>query len=449
MIISLSGVRGIAGKSLTTEVAGRFGRAFGAWLKKGKVVVGRDSRVSGPELEKAVVAGLVSTGCRVIKLGIVPTPTCQVMVEELKAAGGVVITASHNPAPWNGLKFIGAEGTFLNQKGARRMLAAYRKDDVRLVARGREKKVETDRTAVSCHLRRVLAVVNPRLIRKRKFKVGLDSVNGAGAESALRLLRRLGARVEAINVIPNGRFPHEPEPTPTNLTSIARLVKEKGCDVGFAQDPDADRLVLVDERGEILSEEYTLVLAALQVLPRRRGLVVVNLSTSRMIEDAAAMFGCRVKRTPVGEIRVVEGMKKFRAVFGGEGNGGVIDPRVHYGRDSLVGMALVLQLLAESGKTVTELSKIVPDYHRVKKKVESDPEKRDLLRRELKKRFTGGKINTADGVRISWPDSWLHVRPSGTEPAVRVIAEAREEGEAERLADSAIRQVRAIIRAVK
>jgi phosphomannomutase len=452
LMVGVSGIRGIVGKDLTDEVVGRYARAFGLWAKGRKpvVVVGRDARESGPAFERAVVDGLGSVGCAVVKVGLVPTPTVQLAVEHHAAGGGIAITASHNPIEWNALKFIGPDGIFLDGADGARVLELVGEGGG---GGGRTGKVTTDEGAVERHLDAVLKLpaVDVEWIRKRKFTVALDAVRGAGGPVMRALLERLGCEVAGINLETDGRFPRSPEPVPENLGGLSTLVRRAGAALGIAVDPDVDRLAIVDESGTPIGEDYTLAFAVRAVLGGKREMgngkrvVVCNLSTSLVVEDAARECGAEVVRTPVGEVHVARAILRLKAVIGGEGNGGVMYPALHAGRDAPVAAGLLLTLLARSGKRVSELVAAAPRYTIVKAKVERGAGSREqgLTRvyAELQRRFPDARADTQDGLRLAWRDRWLHVRPSNTEPIIRLIAEAPSgaDGGAQELVDEARR----------
>jgi phosphomannomutase len=471
LIASVSGLRGVVGVSLVPELVARYAAAFG-WLMRrrahqppgGKggrptvrVVLARDARVSGPMLEAAARAGLQSVGVTVVECGLVPTPTAQLAVEHHGAAGGLVITASHNPAEWNALKFIGPDGIFLAAADAGRLGRLAEQGAFPRAGWNEVGGSEPDGEAVERHVNRLLALGQVPLasIRRRRLTVALDCVRGAGGTIMPLLLRRLGCRVVGIGLEPDGRFPRPPEPLPEHLGELGELVRRRGADLGMAVDPDVDRLALVDERGEPIGEDYTLALAVLAVLggdgpaaggwdaggDRQRGrrgrpVVVCNLSTSLVVEAAARSAGARVVRSPVGEANVARAMRRHRAVIGGEGNGGVILPALHLGRDAPVGAALVLGLLAHRGMALSEVVAALPRFAIVKARA---PRGRDVgaAYAELKRRFARARVNEQDGLRLAWKDRWLHVRPSGTEPIVRLIAEAPSRREAAALVAAA------------
>jgi phosphomannomutase len=438
LIISVSGLRGRVGEGLTPEIVTRFASAFGAWAAgRGgprAVVVGRDSRVSGPMFHRAVVAALQSVGCDVIDVGLTTTPTCQLAVEHHHAAGGLMISASHNPIEWNALKFIGPSGSFLEaHEGAemRRMVDG----DIPRAPWDRLGKVIEDREAIARHIEQVLSLpyIEVERIRARRFKVALDCVRGAGGQIIPQLLERLGCRVAAIHLEPDGRFPRSPEPVAENLHELERLVLESGSEIGMAVDPDVDRLALVSEKGEAIGEDYTLALASRVVLRHRSGPVVANLSTSLILDDVAKEGGSRVIRAPVGEVNVAVRMREERAPVGGEGNGGVIVSELHLGRDAPAGVALILQLLLEDDQPLSGIVGRYPRYSIVKDKMDRPNVPLDAVYGALRREFADAFADTQDGLRLSWPNRWVHVRPSGTEPIVRVIAEARSEEAAREL----------------
>jgi phosphomannomutase len=438
LMVSVSGVRGRVGEALTPEVVVSFAAAFGAWSlgrsESRDIVVGRDSRVSGPMFHHAVTAALQSVGARVVDLGLTTTPTCQLAVEHHHAAGGIMISASHNPIEWNALKFIGASGLFLDGAEGAEMRGFLERRFPRATW-DRLGDVVPDPDAIDRHIAAVLALplLDVAGIRARNFHVALDSCRGAGGAIMPALLERLGCRVSAINLPTDGRFPRPPEPVPENLGELERLVAETGADVGFAVDPDVDRLALVADGGVAIGEDWTLALAARVVLRGRRGVVVTNLSTSRIIDDVASEAGTRVIRAPVGEVNVAVRMRAERAPVGGEGNGGVILPELHLGRDAPVAAALVLQLMHEEGRTLSDVVGSYPRYSIVKDKLDRPPVSLDAVYDALRESFPEAVVDTQDGLRLAWPDRWVHVRPSGTEPIVRVIAEAPSEAEARTL----------------
>lgn len=435
-MVSVSGVRGRVGEALSPEVVTRFAAGFGAWAHgrwsagprasgRCRIVVGRDSRVSGPMFHRATIAALQSVGCDVIDVGLAPTPSIQLAVEHHHAAGGLAITASHNPIEWNALKFIGPSGLFLDGAEATEMRGIVESTIPRATwdALG---EVQPDDEAIERHLDAVLSLpfVKVQEIRKRKFRVALDCAHGAGGAIIPELLERLGCEVHAINLETDGRFTRPPEPVASNLGDLERLVLKTKAELGLATDPDVDRLALVSDEGTAIGEDWTLALAARLVLKYRRGPLVANLSTSRIVDDVAREAGTRVVRAPVGEVNVAVRMRHEGAAIGGEGNGGVILSEVHLGRDAPVGVALLLQMLLEDNAPLSAVVARYPRYVIVKDKLDRPNAPLDAVYDVLRQGFTDAEADTQDGLRLSWVDRWVHVRPSGTEPIVRVIAEA-------------------------
>ncbi|HSR91784.1 MAG TPA: hypothetical protein VLK88_10800 [Gemmatimonadales bacterium] len=475
LMISVSGMRGIVGKDLTPELVARHAAALGAWARQnGKpvVVLGRDARTSGPMFARAATAGLMSVGVEVIDVGVVPTPTVQLAVEHHHAGAGLILTASHNPIEWNALKFVGPDGIFLDGADGNAVRALAEQGPARTGWEGVGQYRE-DREAIKRHLEQVLALpgLDVEAIRAKKFTVALDCVRGAGGTTIPQLLERLGCRVSGINLETDGKFPRAPEPLPENLGELSRLVRESGAVIGLAVDPDVDRLALVDETGRPIGEDYTLAFAVRSVLdgraePPSRGaaterpsgarqrdsgaresfraeppVVVANLSTSLVVEDAARMCGARFVRAAVGEANVARAIRDEGAVIGGEGNGGVILPALHIGRDAPVGVALILHLLARSGQAVSRLVAGQPQYRIVKAKGQRGKDLAPVYAK-LTARFSDAAADTRDGLRLAWKDRWVHIRPSGTEPIVRFIAEAPTAEAAEQLV-SACRELMA------
>ncbi len=444
--ISISGVRGVVGDSLTPTLLARFAQAFGTYAGSGTVVVGRDTRTSGEMVRQAVFSGLLSSGCRVVDLDVVPVPTVQLAVRHRRAQGGIAITASHNPAEWNALKFIGPDGLFLGPGPARELLDIYHQGEYVKVAGAAMRSVERMTNAPDLHLQAILDAVGPLPVGSRRLRVALDSCNGAGSLVTPRLLEALGADAVTINVTPNGLFPRPAEPLPGNLGALCQAVKTHQCDVGFAQDMDADRLAIVDERGEAIGEELTLVLASWFVLSRTPGPVVANLSTTSALDAVAARFGCAVGRSKIGEANVTERMRADRAVIGGEGNGGVIYPHINFGRDSLTGIALVLHLLAATGRTVSALVADLPPFRMVKDKITCPSNRIPDVLRMVKREFGQHRLDTRDGVKVVLEDGrWFLVRGSNTEPIVRVVAEAGTDADARTLVDDLMARVQATL----
>lgn len=437
-MLGVSGIRGIVGETMTPQLALDASCALAAYLKKpGPVVVGRDSRPSGRMIAAAVTAGLTASGRDVLDIGVVSTPAIGLRVRELKAAGGIMITASHNPGVWNGIKYITPAGHAPAAEEATAILDVLKQKAFRFVDFSSLGHVTRDDATNEHHVATVLKAVNGDAIHAKRFRVVLDSVNGAGGASGRALLEALGCTVVHLNGDATGDFAHGPEPIAENLTGLADATRREKAQVGFAQDPDADRLAIVDETGRYIGEEYTLAIAARATIEREPsgGCIVANLSTSRMVDDLAARAGggWRVHRTAVGEANVVAGMMAERAVIGGEGNGGVIDPRVGWIRDSLVAMALTLEVMARAGRPLSEVVDSLPRYEMVKTKQPCERSVVTAALNHLRTAFTDASINTVDGVRLDWPEGWVHVRASNTEPIMRVIAEAGDGKSADKL----------------
>jgi phosphomannomutase len=440
LMISVAGVRGIVGQSLTPPVLARFACAFAASLGEGPVVVGRDARPSGPMVLRAVTAGLMAAGREVIDLGLATTPATQVAVEELGAAGGIILTASHNPVEWNALKFLSSRGEFLDAEAGRGVRERYESGAEPWVGTSALGAGRTETRADEWHIARVLALeyVDRPAIQERALKVAVDGCASVGGVAVPRLLRELGAAVVEVDCVPDGRFTRELEPLPEHLGKLCHAVREQRADFGVAVDPDADRAALVDERGTPLGEEYTLALATRVVLKRRAGPVVTNLSTSRMMDAVCAHAHVRLFRTPVGEAHVVREMRLRDAVAGGEGNGGVIVPAAHYGRDALVAVALICQALA-AGRLLSALAGDLPRLVLRKAKAGRPAEPWERAEARLREVLPEHAAETADGLRLSRDEEWVHVRPSGTEPIVRIIAESPSEARTEQLVATARR----------
>jgi phosphomannomutase len=457
LMVGVSGIRGIVDKDLTTDIVARYAGAFGLWAseRRPRVVVGRDSRASGQSFAGAARTALTAVGCEVIDVGLAPTPTIQLAVEYHRAGGGIAITASHNPIEWNALKFIGPDGIFLDASDGARLVELARTNGAPEPPGSRTPgRVTTDERAIARHLDGVLKLpaVQVDRIRARAFTVALDAVRGAGGPTMRELLERLGCRVSGINLETDGRFPRPPEPVPENLGALQAEVRRTGADLGIAVDPDVDRLAIVAESGAAIGEDYTLAFAVRAVLengtkaapvardraasapPGGVRIVVCNLSTSMVVEDAARSCGATCVRTPVGEVHVARALQTLGAPIGGEGNGGVMYPALHTGRDAPVAAALVLELLARTGMRVSDLVAAAPRYAIVKAKVPRGPALESVYA-ALRRRFADATQDNQDGLRLAWRDRWLHVRPSNTEPIIRLIAEAPTAREAEDLID--------------
>ncbi|MBL7084475.1 MAG: phosphoglucosamine mutase [Candidatus Aminicenantes bacterium] len=425
------------GDSLTPQLTASFAQAFGTYLGRGVVIVGQDSRKSGTMVKKAVLSGLLSVGCQPIEIGICPIPSIQFLTKQSKAIGAIAVTASHNPKEWNGLKFINEEGLFLNYHQMEEFLDIYHQGEFSLVEAHKYKNLKFEKNPARPHFKKLLSYFNVDLIRQKKFKVAIDCCNGAGAVLVPQYLDALGCQPILINCVPDGLFAHHPEPLPENIATLCRTVVEEGADVGFVQDADADRLAIVSDKGEPLGEEMTLILASKYVLSKNPGPVVVNLSTSQAIDDIAREFNIPVIRTKIGEINVVEQIlaQQGKTAIGGEGNGGVILPGIHLCRDSFTAMGLILEYMATSGKTISELQKEVPKYYMIKDRIEGTQEQAYRLMRQLKKKYWNkGELSLMDGLKIQFDNYWIHIRPSNTEPIIRLIVEAKSQEVAEKIA---------------
>ena len=443
LIISVSGMRGIVGENLTPSVAVEYGCAFGTFLKnqsdgkdkKLSVCIGRDSRISGQMVKSAIVAGLCSVGIDIIDLGIVTTPCVGIMLQHLSCDGGVVITASHNPIPYNGIKLLLSNGIAPPPDTAKQIKKCYFDKKFAFVDSPTCGKITCNDQTDTIHIAKILELIDKEKIKKRNLKVVVDSVNGAGGRITKKFLSEFGCTVVAINDEPTGLFAHTPEPTAENLTGLCEVVKTQQADIGFAQDPDADRLAIVDENGTYIGEEYTLALAAKYIFSKKTGQAAANLSTSRMIDDIAEKAGGQVIRTAVGEANVAEAMVKHNCVIGGEGNGGVIDLRISPIRDSLIGIAFVLQLMAETGLSVSQLVSQIKSYYMSKDKFSADKSLAQEIINAAKKHFADAKLDESDGCRFDFEDGWLHLRTSNTEPIMRVIVEAKDRDSAQKYTD--------------
>jgi phosphomannomutase len=432
-IISVSGLRGIIGETLTPEVAIRYAAAFAALAPPGAILLTRDSRPSGRLLAEAIHAGLQAVGRDTIDAGIAATPTTGVLTRAVGAAGAIQITASHNPSEYNGLKLVTAEGRVIPAEPGRRVLEQYRRSAIAWVRHDRLGARQECPEPISAHLEAVLATVDVPRIRGRRFQVLLDSNHGAGSILGPRLLEALGCGVTLLGGDTDGQFAHPPEPTAENLSGVLSAVVDARADVGFCQDPDADRLAVIDAAGRYLGEEYTLAMCVDHHLRQRRGPIVANCASSRMSEDLARRYGVPLVRAAVGEANVVDAMIAQRAVFGGEGNGGPIDPRVVLIRDSFVGMAQLLDAMAERRTTIACLADELPRYEIFKTKIPVSADRVPAALDALERRFADARPDRLDGLRLDWPDRWLLVRASNTEPIVRAIAEAPTTAAAEEL----------------
>jgi phosphomannomutase len=444
-MVSISGIRGIIGDGLDPKTIIKYTNAYAEFIGKGKVVVGRDARITGDMVNQLVTGVLLAKGIDVINIGICPTPTVQFNVKELNAVGGIAISASHNPNEWNALKLLNSTGQFMTPEENKSMLEKLNETDSKYKRWDEIGKNSFYNEGMQNHINSVLSMkyINPESIRERKFKVLVDCVNGAGAFVIPKLLKDFGCDVIEMNCDKSGIFPRLPEPVPENLIETFNAVKDSKADLGIVVDPDVDRLVLIANNGIPFGEENTITQAVKFILSKEKGNVVINLSTTRGVEDVANEFGCKVFRSKVGEANVVKRMKEVNAVIGGEGSGGVIYPAIHYGRDALVGIAITLQHLLEFDGTMTELKDALPNYSICKKKVELlniDPD--DIMDR-MKNKYIQQKINTEDGLRIDFEDFWVHLRKSNTEPVIRIITEAKSDEEAEKYASEFLAELEA------
>jgi phosphomannomutase len=440
LLVSVSGIRGVVGKALTADVAQRYAAAFGSYLKGGKVVIGRDTRSTGPMIKAAATAGLLSAGCDVIDIGICPTPTVEMAVGRGGFSGGISVTASHNPDRYNALKLIGARGLFLSEKQGTRVKAIYQKGQYRPASWERVGSVSEEDGWVDTHIKEILKldIISVPTIRRRKLKVVVDCGGGAAGIAAFDFFSRIGVKSEIINVDYDGRFPRGPEPVPLNLRDLCAMVRKKRADLGLAFDPDADRLAIVSEEGQALGEEFTLALSARYILGRERGPMVVNLSSSLMNEFVAREAGVRLYRTKVGERNVTEKLMRVKGAVGGEGNGGLIYPGLHWGRDAFLAAAVILQYLASSGKKMSSLAGELPRYTMLKKRLKLSGREISTRTKAISKALPPGKMDLTDGVRVSGKNWWVHIRPSNTEPITRLVAEAPSPGTARQLAGAVL-----------
>ncbi|MGB5286851.1 MAG: phosphoglucosamine mutase [Ignavibacteriaceae bacterium] len=440
---SISGIRGIVGNGLEPEVIIKYTNAYAEFIGSGKVVIGRDARITGEMVNLIVTGTLLAKGIDVVDIGICPTPTVQFNVKKLNASGGIAISASHNPNQWNALKLLNKTGQFLSPEEFAQMQKYLEKGELSYKSWDKIGKRTEYKQGIQNHVDAILdlGMIYLDEIRKSKFKVVLDCVNGAGAYVLPEFLKEFGCEVIEIDCEKTGIFPRLPEPLPENLTETMKKGKEMKADFGIVVDPDVDRLVLITDKGEPFSEENTIVQVVQFVLSRKKGDVVVNLSTTRAVEDVAAKYGCKVFRSPVGEANVVKKMKEVKAIIGGEGSGGVIFPELHYGRDALVGIALTLQHLSDYGKSLSTLKNDLPKYYIVKKKIEVTKSPDDVIKK-LVDHFSEGRINTEDGLRVDFDDHWVHFRKSNTEPIIRIIVEAKSETEAKSLSEKYLQQIK-------
>lgn len=458
LIKSISGIRGTIGgkpgEGLSPVDVVKFTAAFGTWLQTKSdskvIVLGRDARISGEMVNRLVIGTLQGLGFDVQDLGLSTTPTVEMLVPTYKAAGGIILTASHNPKQWNALKLLNAKGEFINGQDGAEVLAIAEAEAFTFAEVDALGQCYSNTDAIDFHVSKILELplVDVEAIRAKGFVVAIDCVNSTGGIAVPKLLKELGVmQVHQLYCEPNGHFPHNPEPLPEHLTEISALVKQMGADLGIVVDPDVDRLALVNEDGSMFGEEYTLVAVADYVLQHTPGNTVSNLSSTRALQDVTEAHGMRYEASAVGEVNVVEKMREIDAIIGGEGNGGIIYPRLHAGRDALVGIALFLTHLAQSGKKMTELRASYPAYFISKNKIELTPDiDVDALLEGVKKRFSIQKINTSDGVRIDFDKEWVHLRKSNTEPIIRIYAESGTAEKATALANQIITEIKALLK---
>lgn len=446
LMVSISGIRGIVGDGLTPDVIVKYTSAYADFIKQGKVVIGRDARISGEMVNQIVKGTLLAKGLDVIDIGIVPTPTVQFTVKTLQAQGGIAITASHNPNEWNALKLLNSTGQFMSPEEHEKMKSFLASESF---YESWEKlgKCEEYYQAIDNHIEAILnlKLIDTEKIRNRNFKVLLDCVNGAGVYSVPKLLDKLGVEYIKMNCDKSGIFPRLPEPIPENLSDTFLAVKKNKVDLGIVVDPDVDRLVLITENGEPFGEENTITQVVNFVLSKTPGNVAINLSTTRAVDDVAKKYGCKVFRSPVGEANVVKKMKEVDAVIGGEGSGGVIYPALHYGRDALVGITLTLQHLIEKNNSLAELKAELPEYFIVKKKIELKNVSPDEVINSLIFKYQNHQFNTDDGLRIDFDDHWVHMRKSNTEPIIRIIVEAKNKELADNFANKYMREIEELV----
>ncbi|MEE2773019.1 MAG: phosphoglucosamine mutase [Bacteroidota bacterium] len=457
LIKSISGIRGTiggnTGDNLTPIDTVKFAAAYGTWLKAQsdkkslKVVVGRDARISGKMIMELTMQTLVGLGIEVIDIGLSTTPTVEIAVPKEQADGGIILTASHNPKQWNALKLLNSKGEFLDAQAGARILEIAEKEEYHFADVDDLGKITSLENYIDKHIEEVLALnlVDAEKVQQKKFKVVVDAVNSSGGIAIPALLEKMGVEVIKLYCEPNGHFPHNPEPLKEHLGDICKLVQEEQADFGIVVDPDVDRLAFIDETGEMFGEEYTLVACADYVLSKTPGNTVSNLSSSRALRDVTEKHHGKYQASAVGEVNVVTLMKESDAVIGGEGNGGIIYPESHYGRDSLVGTALFLTFLAENGMKVSELRKSYPAYFMSKNKIELTPDLDvDGILKAVEQKYASENVSTVDGVKIDFPENWVHLRKSNTEPIIRIYTEAKSQKQADELAQRMIAEIKEI-----
>jgi len=458
LIKSISGIRGTIGgkvdENLTPIDAIKFAAAYGSWLKGQsgkehvKVVIGRDARISGEMIQNLVQYTLIGLGIDVVNIGLSTTPTVEVAVPLEKADGGIILTASHNPKEWNALKLLNNKGEFVSDEDGKAILRIAQENDFSFATVDHLGKLSHDDRYIDLHIEQVLALplVTPKAIQEKKFRVVVDAVNSTGGIAIPRLLERLGVEVVKLYCEPNGHFPHNPEPLKEHLGDICKKVVDEKADFGIVVDPDVDRLAFITDQGEMFGEEYTLVACADYVLGKAKGNVVSNLSSSRALRNIAQKHGVTYSAAAVGEVNVVTEMKRVGAIIGGEGNGGIIYPELHYGRDALVGVALFLSLLAERGSSVQQLRESYPAYFMSKNKIQlTEQINPDQILKAMEQKYAHEQTTTIDGLKIDFSESWVHLRKSNTEPIIRIYTEAKSQKEADELAQRFIQEMQALI----
>ncbi|NWF90978.1 MAG: phosphoglucosamine mutase [Ignavibacteriaceae bacterium] len=447
LMVSVSGIRGLIGNGLEPQIIVKYSSAYADFVGKGKVIIGRDARISGEMVKSILVGTLIAKGLDVVDIGICPTPTVQYMVKTLNAQGGIAISASHNPNEWNALKLLNSTGQFLTPEENKLMLENLEHSQKTYSDWQKLGKLSSFEEGLKIHVEKVmqLPIVDLDKIRKRKFKVLVDCVNGAGVYVIPELLRKFGCEVIEMNCEKTGIFPRLPEPLPENLTTTMKAVVESKADMGIVVDPDVDRLVLITEDGKPFGEENTITHIVKYVLRKKAGNVVVNLSTTRGVDDVANSLNCKVFRSPVGEANVVLKMKEVNAIIGGEGSGGVIYPELHFGRDALAGIALTLQHLADTNKSLLELKQELPQYYIAKKKIDIGSNNPDEVMQQIKNKYATEKVNADDGLRIDFDDHWVHFRKSNTEPIIRIITESKTFEMSEKLSQKYFEQIKILL----
>lgn len=449
IMVSISGIRGIIGDGLDPQVIVKYVSAYADFIKKGKIVIGRDARVTGEMVMNVTIGTLLAKGFEVIDIGIVPTPTVQYTVKTLQADGGIAITASHNPNEWNALKLLNRTGQFMTPEENVELQEILINSSANIYKPWNEiGRLVEDNSALKKHMNDVLKLkyIDVEKIKARKFKVVADCVNGAGVYVIPELLRKLGCEVVELNCEKTGIFPRLPEPLPENLTETMAVVKREKADLGIVVDPDVDRLVLITDKGEAFGEENTITSVVKFILSKEKGNAAVNLSTTRAVDDVANEYDCKVYRSSVGEANVVKKMKEVNAIVGGEGSGGIILPELHYGRDAMVGIVLILQLLTERNISISELKAEIPAYYISKKKIELKDVNPDTIIEKMLKVYSKEKVNNEDGLKIDFPDHWVHFRKSNTEPIIRIVTESKSQEEANSLSEKYFNEIKELVK---